>query len=676
MNEIKEALIDTLNKFYELTKKQDSIENKLHLYQFIASCYWHNYSASYAHHQLEQDLLNLSENLMHIQAAENYQPNTILHIMTEADYVGGHTRIVDKWIKSSNDYAHSVIINNLSSNIPEFLHNSVKQTNGEIILNTRTTLLEKAKKILELAHKFEYVILHHHPHDILPLLALGNKHYQRPTFFYNHADHVWGCGYSVCDKILNFREDHLFNTHYRGIPKNDSLIAEIPIPDINITKTTLPKSLKKSIVTMASSYKYHPIDGYNFQNFIANLLQIDYNLDCHIIGVHNSDCHWQAVLQQFPTQIYLHGYLETHAAHKIISAASLYIDSFPLNSFTSLLEAISLGIPAVALHTPIGLPSYYKYLVVHDVEELLRQAQTILNFNQKQQEVYIVNIKNHITKYHSLNNFHKTIQQILKNTTKHQPTTLDHNLIKNDNYITEFADFIFNTHQQNHFKFDITLVNKLNLETKKAICNILHNSNILGQSLSMWGNLNLLEAIDHEVNCCELSITTEKNNTSDTFILKQLENSDSQYVYDVSMYDNITNIILYPSSQPTKLKILSANGVLLDGTKINLIVKDHNANYENHVYDFHNTKSYMIFTLPLIKIPNKIKNLQFTIYIQLYNKKNLIQMFEYNKKELDIKLTKHIRHVYNKIIGSAGIAVICSFLIKVLFEHLYSGRIK
>ena len=48
----REKIIATLKTFFALARQQKNIHNKLNLYQFIASCYWHNYSATYSHPEL------------------------------------------------------------------------------------------------------------------------------------------------------------------------------------------------------------------------------------------------------------------------------------------------------------------------------------------------------------------------------------------------------------------------------------------------------------------------------------------------------------------------------------------------------------------------------------------------------------------------------------------------
>ncbi len=345
---MKENIKKILEKIYLLAKNHNDLESKISLYQFFASSYWHNYSNSFAHLRLEKDLIALSEEIISSDCDNKYEDDHILHIMTEAYLIGGHTRVVDNWIKSVNG-KHSVILNNSYSLQPSFLVESVKSKKGKIIINDNVGFVAKANFLFKIASHFKYVVLHHHPHDILPLLAFGTKKFSRPIFFYNHADHVWGCGYSISDKIIELSKKGIEHSNkYRGIPLNRIILGGIPIELESYPSFEICKKNKKYIVSMATSYKFYPIKDLSFQNFIDRILLAEDDIEYYAIGVSPEDEYWQILKYKYPSRVHLLGVLEKIEAHEIIKNATLYLDSFPLGSGTSLLEAASLGIPALS----------------------------------------------------------------------------------------------------------------------------------------------------------------------------------------------------------------------------------------------------------------------------------------------------------------------------------------
>ncbi|MCI0500860.1 MAG: hypothetical protein L0Y61_03845, partial [Epsilonproteobacteria bacterium] len=256
----KKQIKNLLDDIYVLAKNDNQdMESKLSMYQCCASSFWHNYSGTFIHHQLEEDLIKISENIIDCEFDISFEADHILHVMTEAYNIGGHTRVVENWIKATS-HKHSVFFNNPHSACPIFLTDSVKSKNGLIILNDKNGFVEKAKYLAQVASRFRYVVLHHHSHDILPLLSFGTKRFKRPIFFYNHADHMWGCGYSVCDSIIEICEKGIQHSiKYRGIPEEKTFFGGIPI-ELSEKIDDKSNQIEKYIVSMASSYKYKPIN--------------------------------------------------------------------------------------------------------------------------------------------------------------------------------------------------------------------------------------------------------------------------------------------------------------------------------------------------------------------------------------------------------------------------------
>lgn len=468
---MKENIKKILEKIYLLAKNHNDLESKISLYQFFASSYWHNYSNSFAHLRLEKDLIALSEEIISSDCDNKYEDDHILHIMTEAYLIGGHTRVVDNWIKSVNG-KHSVILNNPYSLQPSFLVESVKSKKGKIIINDNVGFVAKANFLFKIASHFKYVVLHHHPHDILPLLAFGTKKFSRPIFFYNHADYVWGCGYSVSDKLIELSKKGMeFSNKYRGIPMNRIIFGGVPIEFETHPSFEICKKNKKYIVTMASSYKFHPIKDLTFQNFIYRILEATEDIEYYAIGVSKDDEHWQILKYKYPLRVHLKGELNKTDAHEIVKKSTLYLDSFPLGSTTSLIEAVSLGIPILSYKSPIQhMDSYSKYSY-SNLDELFDEVIRVLSLSDIERHKISIETWELIKKWHDIESFKVNISN-LDSIDVHSPIKLEEEIIEDD-YKQIYTDFLYDVLRQKNFIFDSKIVDNISFSLKKELTNLL-----------------------------------------------------------------------------------------------------------------------------------------------------------------------------------------------------------
>ena len=555
---MKNAIKTLLNDIYLLAKNDSGdIESKLAMYQFCASSYWHNYSGTFVHSELENDLVTISENIIDIDLDNKFDENHILHVMTEAYDTGGHSRVVENWIKAAPQ-KHSIVVNNSFSQLPNFLIDAVELKDGKIILNTATGLVEKAKFLATTASQYKYIVLHHHPHDILPLLAFGTHKFSRPIFFYNHADHVWGCGYSVSDRIIELSQQGIQHSiKYRGIPNERSFLGSIPIalPDKSSWKFN---KTKKSIITMASSYKFKPIDNLSFQNFIDKILSEEADTHYCVIGVSSSDNTWTELLVKYPQRIHLMGVLLKEEAHALIQECSLYLDSFPLGSGTSLIEALSLGIPVLSYASPIQHMDSYKQYSYGNLDELFHEAITILNYSNEERLNRAMEAWESLQKWHSLQSFLQRIED-LNEIKEHIPLILSKNIV-NDSYINLYTDFMYQLLSQKNFKFDFGPSTALSYSQKKKITSTIGSSNFLDYTSSLSEKEDWFDAItNHSKSFFQLFLDVGGRYCEETSIkLPIMQNTEIQeFVFDLSDKANLIGIRLDPLNDSCVIEIES-----------------------------------------------------------------------------------------------------------------------
>jgi len=484
---IKKNIKNAIQEIYTLANDTKNIEDQLNMYQFYASSCWHNYTETFSHKEFEEKLITISENIIDIPINNSFDDNHVLHVMTEAYEVGGHTRVVENWIKSA-DENQSILINNKNLAIPTFLEYAVSSKNGNIIINEAKTFLEKANFLATIASKYKYIVLHHHPHDILPLLAFGTSLFIRPVFFYNHADHIWGCGYSVCSLVMEIQMQGITHSvKYRGIPKEKTKFIGIPLDlELNIQSNDLNE---KIIITMANAYKFKSIVGLNFQNFIDSILSKDINIKYYIIGVSSDDPDWITLRKKYSNQLFLLGELVKDKVLPILSTATLYVDSFPIGSGTSMIEAMRLGIPSIAYDSILqNVDSYRKYSY-QSIDDMTTEAFRILSLSKQTRDELVNEQKKKLLKWHSLENFSFRISEVCSEVCSEvrERLILTGN-IKYDAYITKYNNFLYHSLNQNKFIFDGSIVSPLSPMQIENVIYILSNNNLLEGSAYLHEN--------------------------------------------------------------------------------------------------------------------------------------------------------------------------------------------
>ena len=72
--------------------------------------------------QLEKFFINIAQQYDIDNYNINYENNTVLHVLTQANITGGHTRVVERWVELQKDYKHScILLNQNDIEVPEIL---------------------------------------------------------------------------------------------------------------------------------------------------------------------------------------------------------------------------------------------------------------------------------------------------------------------------------------------------------------------------------------------------------------------------------------------------------------------------------------------------------------------------------------------------------------------------
>jgi hypothetical protein len=322
---------------------------------------------------LEERLLAIGRSLPAAPAKKRtWPPKNILHVVSLAYKVGGHTRLCRRWIENDSIiHRHDVVLTSQRGSIPGNLKQAVEQSGGEItVLNSESPLLERAKQLREIAcAQADVIILHTHMHDPLPVLAFADRD-APPVMLLNHADHTYWLGASVADLVADIRASgQELTRHCRGI--KESVILPIPLEGIDGGSADGGRSSQLQTVernrlgipqdalvflTIGSEYKYQPINQYDFLSAAEQILEKCSGAYLIAIGP-KAGGRWAAASIKTGGRLQALGEQEDVAPFH--AAADIYLEGFPFGSLTALLEAGLSGLPCVGAPgiTPSGLKS-------------------------------------------------------------------------------------------------------------------------------------------------------------------------------------------------------------------------------------------------------------------------------------------------------------------------------
>ena len=283
-------------------------------------------------------------------------PRSVLHVLTEAYATGGHTRFVWRWIEADHGRRHCVVVTcqRLSGSLPPRLVAAPQATGGWVrMLDWRRALpLARAGQLRALAAEFDLVVLHAHPFDVVPTIAFASG--GPPIVLLNHAGFSFWIGRDVADVVACLRPSSRdVAVHRRGIAPDRCPPLPIPVdlPDRTVSRSKARRALGLSgdavvLFTVAKPFKYIAFEpGPSFLELVVALAQGDKRVQVLAIGPEDQGA-WRRAREQTGGRVRALGSHPEVALHE--RAADIYLDSFPVTSPTSFLEAGSYGLPIVS----------------------------------------------------------------------------------------------------------------------------------------------------------------------------------------------------------------------------------------------------------------------------------------------------------------------------------------
>ena len=312
--------------------------------------YGHSYLCSAA---LESLLLRIGERLPAIrplvQAPGAPRGGRWLHVFSVTLAIGGHTALVRRWIaRNPLREQHSIVLTvQAAADIEPGLSAAVGRSGGTVQSLAGTgSLFQRAAALRRLAiEEADVVVIHAHMWDVLPALAFAVAG-GPPVLLLNHADHAFWVGAAIADLVVDIRDSGLaLSTSLRGVRK--SVVLPVPLDDrgpaphgrsIVAERLRNPSVLARNalLLTIGSTHKYRPSDRLDFPETIVRL--VDAIPDCALIAVgpHPDDAVWRRLAERTGGRVVAVGPDADLAPWH--AAADLYLEGFPIGSYTALLE--------------------------------------------------------------------------------------------------------------------------------------------------------------------------------------------------------------------------------------------------------------------------------------------------------------------------------------------------
>lgn len=316
----------------------------------------------FASGELERLLLTIGENTVCARDAARPRkvsrgwPIHVLHVSTRVMSVGGHTRMLWRWIQQDSGRVHSVALTRQLREIPAALRDAVAGTGGRIYRVNRAVggLISWARQLRNVAMSADLVVLHSFNDDAIPLLAFAREEGLPPVLFLDHADHIFWLGAAISDAVISLRESGMrIARERRGFaPDRTVLLPTILAP----TRRSLSRRAAKRslglpedsvlLVSVARGLKYGRIGERSYADAHIPVLERHRNAWLLIVGAGNRP-DWTDAMRHVQGRIL--PVAECDDPWTYHQAADMYVDSFPFVSTTSLLEAGRLGTALISL---------------------------------------------------------------------------------------------------------------------------------------------------------------------------------------------------------------------------------------------------------------------------------------------------------------------------------------
>jgi len=321
---------------------------------------WFHHPGRFADGRLENVALEIGERLdLRVPAklqrelervfARQQVGRRVLHVVSRALELGGHTKIVMSWIERDRESSHSVLLSYQSHQpFRRDLEPLVRHHGGGFLkMPVDLGNLQCVAALRTVARLgFDLVVLHSHPHDPFPTAALALPG-GPPVLLLDHADHCFWLGSSVADVTVHLRRQAEVLARRRRLVK-ETRVLPIPLaaPKPGIVREPARKRIgipldQPTLISVGIGYKWTPDGCVDFYRASREVLQQIPEAHLHMIGLEQED---YDILGLPPhRRVHPRGSLPYPKVLPFQLAADVYLEPFPFGSMTATIESTLAG---------------------------------------------------------------------------------------------------------------------------------------------------------------------------------------------------------------------------------------------------------------------------------------------------------------------------------------------
>ena len=315
------------------------------------------------------------ERLLERIAAEHLEPLTarparegverVLHIVTETYPVGGHSRMIWRWIERDGERIHTVVTTRQRAARSDGVGQAAEASGGAFVeLDHETPALERARAVRELVADADVVVMHAHPNDPVAVLALAAAGERPPVVFFNHCDHLFWLGAGIVDALYSLRPVGTKLGLRRGIAAARQLQGPAPVvggqdgngpaanPDAGLRARARANLLRQQgwpsntilLLSVGASYKFTGEPGSTLLDLVGPVVDANPRVRVLAIGP-TDDGAWREANERTRGRIFAMG--PRTGLAPVFAAADIYLESRPGGGPGASSEAAAHGLPVL-----------------------------------------------------------------------------------------------------------------------------------------------------------------------------------------------------------------------------------------------------------------------------------------------------------------------------------------
>jgi glycosyltransferase involved in cell wall biosynthesis len=314
--------------------------------------------------RLERTVVHAVRGSGQVTVESDRRRGRVLHVLSEAYTIGGHTRLAGRWM-DRDERTSDVVLTNQLGPVPDRLIESVRGAGGDLhdLRSATAGLVDRAHALRRLMDRADLVVLHVHPYDVVALAAANLPGPRPPVIFENHADLSFWLGVAGADLVCDLRTSaRALDVGLRAVA--GERIGLLPMP---VEAMTSPSgdALRRELgirpdavvaVTVTDTWKVAASWGRGMHQLVDRALHWSPQLCFVLVGV-TPDAHWARLGKRYPGRVFVVGRVPDSAPY--FALADVFLESYPTRAGTTPLEAAVLGLPVVALaDIPEGDPAH------------------------------------------------------------------------------------------------------------------------------------------------------------------------------------------------------------------------------------------------------------------------------------------------------------------------------